>query len=146
MELNNTDIVKKIEAAKIEPADINAIKTNQGLYEFVDGDLNLLEEGYEFTSIDVFTSALLGLISNDFSGIVYIKINSSDKKLYIHKGQIVFASSTMIDDRLGEVIYRKGLITLDQMTEAAVKVTRKLKFGRVMIESNIFNSIDLWEG
>ena len=44
MEPNNTDIVKKIEAAKIEPADINAIKTNQGLYEFVDGDLNLLEE------------------------------------------------------------------------------------------------------
>ena len=42
-----------------------------------DGEVNLLEEGYEYTTIDVFTSALLGLIANDFSGIVYIKINSS---------------------------------------------------------------------
>ena len=45
-----------------------------------------------------------------------------------------------------EKLYIERFITLDQMTEAAVKVTRKLKFGRVMIESSMFDSIDLWDG
>ena len=78
--------------------------------------------------------------------MVSVRTHQADKTIYIHQGQIVFATSSLIDDRLGEVIYRRGLITLDQMTEASVKVTRKLKFGRVMIESNIFNCIDLWDG
>ena len=136
----------KVSGNDISINDITAIKTSNGIYEVKSGSVNFLEKDFEYTSVEVFTSALLGLIANDYTGVVSVRTHQADKTIYIHQGQIVFATSSLIDDRLGEVIYRRGLITLDQMTEASVKVTRKLKFGRVMIESNIFNCIDLWDG
>src|SRR5690606_3773150 len=55
-----------------------------------------------------------------------------------------FARSNIIDDRLGEVIYRWDAISLDQLAESAVKVTRVRKFGQVLLTSGIFSTVDLW--
>ena len=92
----------------------------------------------------VLKSILHGLVERSFSGSVFLKIDSSQKSLIFHNGQLVFARSDVMDDRLGEVIYRSGLITLEQMTDAAVEVTRDRKFGKVLLESKLFTSADLW--
>ncbi len=92
-----------------------------------------------------FVSLLQGLVQQEFTGMVAIEIGESLKRLYLKKGELVFAASNLMDDRLGEVIYRAGLITLEQLTDAAVQVNRTTKFGKVLIENGIFTSAQLWE-
>ncbi len=93
----------------------------------------------------VFVSLLFGLVMQKFDGLVSVDLGDSIKRLYFKSGELVFAASNLIDDRLGEVIYRAGQITLDQLTEAAVQVNRATKFGRVLLESRVFSSSQLWD-
>lgn len=94
---------------------------------------------------EVLSSVLRGLIASKFTGRVSVKYLADEKTLYFNKGELVFAKSNLIDDRLGEVIYREGKITLEQMTSAAIAVTRERKFGKVLIESGEYTSVDLWQ-
>jgi hypothetical protein len=93
----------------------------------------------------VFVSLLYGLVAQKFDGLVSVDLGDSIKRLYFKQGELVFAASNLIDDRLGEVIYRAGQITLDQLTEAAVQVNRNTKFGRVLLENRVFSSSQLWD-
>ena len=92
-----------------------------------------------------FASLLRGMVQQEFDGMIAIEIGGSLKRLYFKQGELVFAGSNLIDDRLGEVIYRAGLITLEQLTDAAVQVNRSTKFGKVLIENGIFSTTQLWE-
>ena len=96
-------------------------------------------------SIEVFGSFLAGLIQRNFTGAVSVDMGRGVKKILFEDGDFIFASSTLIDDRLGEVIYRAGMITLEQMVDSAVQVDRTRKFGQVLIQNHIFSSADLWE-
>jgi hypothetical protein len=96
-------------------------------------------------SHEVFVSLLYGLVTKKFDGLMSVDLGDSVKRLYFRNGELVFAASNLIDDRLGEVIYRAGQITLDQLTEAAVQVNRTTKFGRVLLESRVFSSSQLWD-
>jgi len=93
----------------------------------------------------VFVSLLFGLVTQKFDGLMSVDLGDSVKRFYFRGGELVFAASNLIDDRLGEVIYRAGQITLDQLTEAAVQVNRTTKFGRVLLESRVFSSSQLWD-
>jgi|GEM_PF-1683529 len=93
----------------------------------------------------IFVSLLYGLVAQKFDGLVSVDLGDSIKRLYFKQGELVFAASNLIDDRLGEVIYRAGQITLDQLTEAAVQVNRNTKFGRVLLENQVFSSSQLWD-
>lgn len=94
---------------------------------------------------DVLVAIMHGLVQRSFTGTISLKLDEHQKTIYFHGGQLVFAQSDLMDDRLGEVIYRNGLITLEQMMDAAVKVTRDRKFGKVLLENDIFTSSDLWD-
>lgn len=89
-------------------------------------------------------SLLLGLVKNRFTGTIQVDTGKGIKRLFYKDGQIVFASSNVIDDRLGEVMYRSGMISLDQMTDSAVKVNRTTKFGKVLLLSRLLSSVQLW--
>lgn len=93
----------------------------------------------------VLASLLIGLVEQGFDGLVTLDLGSCVKRLYFKNGELVFAASNLIDDRLGEVIYRAGQITLDQLTEAAVQVNRTTKFGRVLLSNQVFTSSQLWD-
>src|SRR5690606_26109535 len=60
-------------------------------------------------------------------------------------GDIVFAASNVIDDRLGEVIYRQAKITLDELTTSAALVSKKQKFGQVLLNNRVFTNRHLWD-
>ena len=87
---------------------------------------------------------LLGLHRRRWSGAVCVDTKNGVKKIYFGAGEVVFAGSNMIDDRLGEVIYREALITLDELTNSAAQVDRKTKFGQVLLSSNIFSNSALY--
>ena len=103
------------------------------------------EAGVAKLSQTVFVAMLRGLCASGFSGVISVDTGRGIKKLYLRDGQLRFAASNLIDDRLGEVIYRAGIIDLEQMTDSAVQVTRDNKFGKVLMSSGILNAIDLWE-
>ncbi|MBI2601559.1 MAG: DUF4388 domain-containing protein [Deltaproteobacteria bacterium] len=100
--------------------------------------------GASFCSTDVFADFLLGMHLRKWSGAVVIDSGYGEKRLYLRDGELVFATSDLFDDRLGEIAYRKGMITLDQLTESAAKVTRGLRFGQVSVRSGIFTDFELW--
>ena len=59
-----------------------------------------------------FPKLLVYLNRNRKTGILTVKTPSFTKKMYLHKGDAVFASSTDEDDRLGETLMKMGKITL----------------------------------
>lgn len=67
------------------------------------------------------------------------------KTINIWHGRVTSAGSQLIDDRLGEVIYREGRLTLDTFVDAAGKVTKSLRFGDLLIKSGIFTPLDLFD-
>ncbi len=97
-----------------------------------------------FSSVDGFMDFLSGIHFRKWDGGIHIDTGFGRKKLYFREGELVFASSDLIDDRLGEVSYRRQLITLDQLTESATKVTRTMKFGQVLVRSKIMTDFELW--
>lgn len=95
-------------------------------------------------STEVFKDFLVALIRSQWSGVIYVDTGYGTKQIYFSSGRIVFAASSVIDDRLGEVMYREDLITLDQLTGSAAQVTKKFKFGQVLISSELYTNVDLW--
>jgi hypothetical protein len=91
-----------------------------------------------------FQNFLDSLILRRWTGRVIVSLEESIKQIYFSNGRLVFAGSNQMDDRLGEVIYRRGMISLDEMMDAAVLVTKEAKFGQVCLEKGTFTNEDLW--
>lgn len=101
--------------------------------------------GFGLVERNTYIALLRGLVRQKFDGVVSLDLGNAVKRLFFRSGELVFAGSNLMDDRLGEVIYREGLITLDQLTEAAVQVNRTTKFGKVLIENQVFSCGQLWD-
>ena len=92
----------------------------------------------------IFKSFLIGLHQSKWSGVVSIDTGYGIKRVWLSGGELAFAASNIIDDRLGEVIYREERITIDELTDSAAQVTKSTKFGQVLLASGIFSNADLW--
>lgn len=93
---------------------------------------------------EILTATIMGLLDKRFTGSLAIDTGRGVKKLFFQRGELAFASSNLIDDRLGEVIYRVGLISLEQITNFAVQVNRSTRFGRVLLNNKVMTSVELW--
>lgn len=100
--------------------------------------------GFAKCSAEMLYDFCVGINQRRWTGMVSVDTGNGLKKLYFRSGELVFASSDLMDDRLGEVIYREAIISLDQLTQFAVQVDRKTKFGKVLLSSGSFTTIDLW--
>ena len=96
-------------------------------------------------SLQVFGHLLQGLIRDRWSGTITANTDAWKKRIYLDQGRFCFATSTQMDDRLGEVLYRRDLLTIDQLAELAMKVTPTAKFGQVMRKHGIMSSSQLWD-
>lgn len=85
-------------------------------------------------------------IKNCFTGMVSLHTSHAHKQIYFEKGFFSFARSSLIDDRLGEVLYQNNLISLDQLVLSAAQVNNQKRFGQVLIEGKIFSQSRLWLG
>ena len=82
-----------------------------------------------------FPKLLVYLNRNRKNGILTVKTPSFTKKIYIHKGDAVFALSTDDDDRLGETLIKMGKITLEQY-DRSVEILKKTgrRQGDILVE------------
>jgi len=88
---------------------------------------------------------LIDLHSVRKTGVLTVKTPVFIKKIYIENGEVIFASSTWKDDRLGEVLLKGGRITLEQYEESVriLKMSGK-KQGTIFVELGYLTPKDLF--
>lgn len=80
------------------------------------------------------------------SGFLFFENGSHEKAVYLHCGEVVFASSNQVVDRLGECLLRSGVITLEQHREAKRAYTPRTQLGKILVERGFLSPRDLWNG
>jgi hypothetical protein len=68
------------------------------------------------------------------------------KTVYLQGGRLIFATSTDPDDRLGEMLLRKGLISYRDLEESVKAIRAGKRQGTALVESGCIRSRDLVQG
>ncbi len=69
--------------------------------------------------------------------------NDVQKTLYFRNGELIFAQSSIKDDRLGETLLKEGKITKEQFEEASKEVAPGRHFGSILVEKGFIKPSDL---
>ena len=78
------------------------------------------------------------------TGILSLTSSRVRKALYFMAGKVVFASSNVAGDRLGEVLLREEKITREQNDLSLRALARGKRQGRVLVEMDALSPDDLW--
>jgi hypothetical protein len=89
---------------------------------------------------------LWNLCRNRSTGVLHVTARGITKKVYINEGRIVFALSGDPDDRLGDMLLREGLITLDQFEEAFTKLSSGKRLGTLLVDAGHLSPENLVRG
>ena len=83
------------------------------------------------------------------TGTLTVKRDNVTKSIYVRDGQIVFATSTEVHDRLGEILVKTGKLTQENM-DHALELYRKSgglkKLGAVLVENGLVAPKELFGG
>lgn len=80
------------------------------------------------------------------SGFLYFEHGECVKTVYLHGGEVVFATSNQQVDRLGDCLLRAGTITAEQQLEAERAYRPPAPFGRFLVELGCLSPRELWDG
>jgi len=80
------------------------------------------------------------------SGFLFFEDDSHAKSVYLHRGEVVFATSNQSFDRLGETLLRVGMITPPQFDAARRSYSPASRFGRILVERGYLTPRELWSG
>jgi tetratricopeptide (TPR) repeat protein len=77
-----------------------------------------------------------------WSGTLALAYMGQVKSIMVHDGRPIFASSSK-DDRLGDLLLRRGRISLQQYLDASQAVTRGKRLGSILVEQGALEPADL---
>jgi len=80
------------------------------------------------------------------SGFLMFEHADCSKSVYLHAGEVVFATSNQKIDRLGESLVRAGVISNDDFLSASAAYRPPGQFGRFLVERNVLSPRELWDG
>lgn len=80
------------------------------------------------------------------SGLAEFAHGDHRKAVWLHRGEVVFASSNQMVDRLGECLLRAGVLNLEQLREAERCFAPPVRFGKVLVERGFLTPRELWNG
>jgi hypothetical protein len=78
-----------------------------------------------------------------WSGLMTLNHMGVEKSMRVQEGRLVFASSSSRDDRLGELLLRKGHITLHQYVAAGRALSKGKRLGTVLVEQGALDAREL---
>jgi Domain of unknown function (DUF4388)/GYF domain 2/Tetratricopeptide repeat len=78
-----------------------------------------------------------------WSGLLTLNHTGVEKSVRVQDGRLVFAFSSSRDDRLGELLLRRGRITLHQYVEASRAIRKGIRLGTVLVEQGALDARDL---
>jgi curved DNA-binding protein CbpA len=93
------------------------------------------------------TRILIELNRNAATGTLSVTASHFTKNIYIRGGNVIFASSTFEDDRLGEMLVKAGKISIEQYDRSVelLKTTRKRQ-GAILVDLGYITPKDLFWG
>lgn len=81
------------------------------------------------------------------SGILSVTAQGFKKNIYIKRGEAIFASSSLTEDRLGEMLVKAGKISDKELADAAALIIPKGKrLGAILVELGYLSPKDLFWG
>lgn len=80
------------------------------------------------------------------TGILSVMYRDMRKALYVKNGRVVFASSNVPEDRLGEILLREGKISVDEYEASVRAISKGRRQGKVLVEMGALSPKDLWDG
>lgn len=89
---------------------------------------------------------LRALVRADKTGPLRFTRGRVIKTVYLQGGRLIFATSTDPDDRLGEKLLRKGLISYRDLEESVKAIRAGKRQGTALVESGSIRSRDLVQG
>ncbi len=107
-----------------------------------DRDLVLCADVRAFSLADV-----MGMLHGSRkSGFLHFEQGECAKSVYLHGGEVVFATSNQRVDRLGESLVRAGVIDLEQHRQASEAYAPPAQFGRFLVQRGVLSPRQLWDG
>jgi hypothetical protein len=89
---------------------------------------------------------LMSLYRNQETGVLKVQGEQYSKALFIQEGNVLFASSTDPDDRLGETLLKRGIITVRQYLRSAELIRPGKRQGEILVEDGALTPEGLVEG
>jgi hypothetical protein len=90
---------------------------------------------------------MYSILSHRETGVLTMTGGSVEKSVYIHNGRPVFATSSDLDDRLGQILFRAGKISLEGfLASLEVALATGKRLGTVLVENNLIQPKDLIDG
>ena len=80
------------------------------------------------------------------SGFLLFEHAECAKCVYLHAGEVVFASSNQRIDRLGDSLMRAGVISAEDWKSASAAYRPPGQFGRFLVERGLLSPRELWDG
>jgi hypothetical protein len=90
-----------------------------------------------------FPELIHDLHRNRWTGTLTLTHIGVGRSVMVQEGRLVFASSSSPDDRLGELLLRRGRLTLRQFADAGRAVVPGKRLGAVLVEQGILAPKDL---
>jgi Domain of unknown function (DUF4388) len=80
------------------------------------------------------------------NGVLTVSHGGARKSLYVKDGRVVFASSNLPNDRLGEILLREGKITVEEYEASIRAIAKGKRQGKALVEMGALSPKDLWAG
>jgi hypothetical protein len=80
------------------------------------------------------------------SGYLHFEGGDHAKAIWLDRGQVIFAASNQMVDRLGQCLLRAGIITPEQFREARDAYSPKQRFGAYLVQKGYLTPRQLWDG
>ncbi|HOX45115.1 MAG TPA: DUF4388 domain-containing protein [Myxococcota bacterium] len=87
--------------------------------------------------------ALISSMRKD--GLLSLLLPQARKTIALGGGEVIHASSTVADDRLGEVMWRRGRLSLEQLSRVQEAVRPGKRFGALLVEEGLLTPRELYD-
>lgn len=90
-----------------------------------------------------FLDLIQSLQEERWTGVLTLTQQGVGRSVTVQDGRMVFASSSSPDDRLGELLLRRGRLTLRQFMDAGKAIVPGKRLGAILVEQGILQPKDL---
>lgn len=90
-----------------------------------------------------FADLVREVYARHWSGLLTLNHMGMEKSVRVHDGRLVFAFSSARDDRLGELLLRRGRITLHQYVDASRAMGKGIRLGTILVEQGALDAREL---
>ena len=86
----------------------------------------------------------IGFLANGYeTGVLTVASGHIERSLYFYKGDVVWAASTVLDDRFGQFLLQRGRISQEQLS-TVTNQTGNTRIGRLCVDRGYLSPHELW--